>query len=82
MRSAIVPFLRVAEGGPRSRACRIEAKITLFVLPLILAFAPVAVGALRRVGGLRRLWLLCAPSRSLALLLVPSGSPWCIPRWQ
>jgi hypothetical protein len=32
--------------------------ITLFVLPLILAFAPVAVGALR-VGGLRWLWLLC-----------------------
>ena len=37
--------------------------ITLFVLPLILAFAPLAVWALR-VGGLRRLWLLCA----LALL--------------
>jgi hypothetical protein len=37
--------------------------ITLFVLPLILAFAPVAVWTLR-VGGLRRLWLLC----SLALL--------------
>ena len=33
--------------------------ITLFVLPLILAFAPVAVWALR-VGGLRWLWLLCA----------------------
>jgi hypothetical protein len=33
--------------------------LTLFVLPLILAFAPVAVWALR-VGGLRRLWLLCA----------------------
>jgi hypothetical protein len=33
--------------------------ITLFVLPLILAFAPIAVWALR-VGGLRRLWLLCA----------------------
>ena len=32
------------------------------------------MGALRRVGGLRRLWLLCAPSRSLALLLVPSGA--------
>ena len=41
--------------------------ITLFVLPLILAFAPIAVWALR-VGGLRRLWKLCA----LALLaLVP-----------
>jgi len=37
--------------------------ITLFVLPLILAFAPVAVWVLR-VGGLRRLWLLC----TLALL--------------
>jgi hypothetical protein len=37
--------------------------ITLVVLPLILAFAPVAVWALR-VGGLRRLWLVCA----LALL--------------
>jgi hypothetical protein len=33
--------------------------ITLVVLPLILAFAPVAVWALR-VGGLRLLWLLCA----------------------
>jgi hypothetical protein len=32
--------------------------ITLFVLPLILAFAPIAVWALR-VGGKRRLWLLC-----------------------
>jgi hypothetical protein len=40
--------------------------ITLFVLPLILAFAPVAVWALR-VGGLR--WLLCALAL-LALLLV------------
>ena len=42
--------------------------ITLFVLPLILAFAPVAVWALR-VGGLRRLWLLCALAL-LALVLV------------
>jgi hypothetical protein len=33
--------------------------ITLFVLPLILAFAPVAVWVLR-VGGPRWLWLLCA----------------------
>jgi hypothetical protein len=32
--------------------------ITLVVLPLILAFAPGAVWALR-AGGLRRLWLLC-----------------------
>jgi hypothetical protein len=42
--------------------------ITLFVVPLILAFAPVAVWALR-VGGLRWLWLLCALAL-LALLLV------------
>jgi hypothetical protein len=39
--------------------------ITLFVLPLVLAFGPVAVWVLR-VGGLRWLWLLCA----LALLAV------------
>ena len=39
--------------------------ITLIVLPLVLAFSPVAVWALR-VGGLRWLWLLCA----LALLVV------------
>jgi hypothetical protein len=41
--------------------------ITLIVLPLILAFAPVAVWAFR-VGGLRRLWLLCALSLSAVLL--------------
>jgi hypothetical protein len=39
--------------------------ITLFVLPLVLAFGPVAVWVLR-VSGLRWLWLLCA----LALLAV------------
>jgi hypothetical protein len=39
--------------------------ITLFVLPLVLAFGPVAVWVLR-MGGLRWLWLLCA----LALLAV------------
>ena len=39
--------------------------ITVFVLPLVLAFGPVAVWALR-VGGLRWLWVLCA----LALLAV------------
>ncbi len=39
--------------------------ITLLILPLILAFSPAAVWALR-VGGLRLLWLLCA----LALLAV------------
>jgi len=42
--------------------------ITLFVLPLILAFASVAVWTLR-VGGLRWLWLLCALAL-LVLLLV------------
>ena len=42
--------------------------ITLFVLPLILAFAPTAVWALR-AGGLRRLWLLCALAL-VALVLV------------
>jgi hypothetical protein len=43
--------------------------ITLVVLPLILAFAPVAVWALR-VGGLRRLWLVCV----LALLTLVLGA--------
>ena len=42
--------------------------LTLFVLPLILAFAPAAVWALR-AGGLRRLWLLGAFAL-LALILV------------
>jgi hypothetical protein len=42
--------------------------ITLFILPLILVFSPAAVWALR-VGGLRRLWLLCALTL-LAFLLV------------
>jgi len=41
--------------------------IALFVLPLILAFAPGAVWALRS-GGLRRLWLLCALTLSASLL--------------
>ena len=41
--------------------------IALFVLPLILAFAPGAVWALRS-GGLRRLWLLCAFALSASLL--------------
>jgi len=39
--------------------------ITLFILPLILAFSPLAVWTLK-AGGLRRLWMLCA----LALLTV------------
>jgi hypothetical protein len=42
--------------------------MTLFVLPLILAFTPIAVWALR-VGGMRRLWLLCALAL-LALVVV------------
>ena len=42
--------------------------ITLFILPLILAFSPVAVWAFR-VGGLRRLWMLCALAL-LALILL------------
>ena len=42
--------------------------MTLFVLPLILAFAPIAVWSLR-VGGMRRLWLLCALAL-LALVVV------------
>ena len=42
--------------------------ITLFILPLILAFGPVAVWAFR-VGGLRWLWLLCAIAL-LALILL------------
>ena len=52
----------------RSLCYRAEVMITLFVLPLILAFAPVAVWALR-VGGLRRL-LLMATLALLALVLV------------
>ena len=42
--------------------------ITLFIVPLVLAFSPVAVWALR-LGGLRRLWSLCALTL-LALLLL------------
>ena len=46
--------------------------ITMFALPLILAFAPAAVWA-PRVSGLRRLWLLCAlalPADLLAALVL------------
>jgi hypothetical protein len=46
----------------------VEAMLTLFILPLILAFVPAAVWALR-AGGLRRLWLLGAFAL-LALILV------------
>ncbi len=42
--------------------------ITLFVAPLILAFGPAAVWALR-VGGLRRLWLLCVLTLLVILFL-------------
>ncbi len=42
--------------------------ITVFILPLVLAFSPVAVWALR-VGGLRRLWLLCTLTLLAAVLL-------------
>jgi hypothetical protein len=42
--------------------------ITLFVVPLILAFSPVAVWALR-VGGLRLLWSLCASALVAVVLL-------------
>jgi hypothetical protein len=42
--------------------------ITLFVIPLILAFSPAAVWALR-VGGLRLLWSLCAFTLVAAVLL-------------
>jgi hypothetical protein len=42
-----------------------RAIITLVILPLVLAFGPLAVWALK-MGGLRRLWMLCA----LALLTV------------
>jgi hypothetical protein len=45
----------------------VEAMLTLFVLPLILAFAPAAVWALR-AGGPRWLWLLGAFAL-LALIL-------------
>ena len=44
--------------------------ITLFVLPLVLGFGPVAVWALR-ISGLRLLWMLCALVLS-AVYSVPS----------
>ena len=42
--------------------------ITLFTVPLILAFSPAAVWALR-VGGLRLLWSLCAFALLAVVLL-------------
>ena len=56
--------------------------ITLFMLPLVLAFSPLAVWALK-AGGPRRLWMLCALAllAVLFLALLLSGvysvpSPW------
>ena len=45
--------------------------IAVLILPLILAFTPAAVWALRG-GGLRRLWLLCT-SALFSILLVAIG---------
>jgi hypothetical protein len=59
--------LRDAKPVSRSLDFGVEAMLTLFVLPLILAFAPAAVWAFR-AGGLRRLWLLGAFAL-LALIL-------------
>ena len=42
--------------------------LTLFVLPLVLAYAPAAVWALS-TGGPRRLWGLCAGALGAVLLL-------------
>jgi hypothetical protein len=42
--------------------------IMLFILPLVLAFSPAAVWALR-AGGLRRLWMLCALAFVAVVLL-------------
>jgi hypothetical protein len=63
-----VPVLRDDEHVSKSLDCQAEAMITVFVLPLILAFAPGAVWALR-VGGLRWLWLSCGFTLLAILLL-------------
>jgi hypothetical protein len=42
--------------------------LTLFVLPLVLAYAPAAVWALS-TGGPRRLWILCAGALAAVILL-------------
>jgi hypothetical protein len=57
--------------------------ITLFTVPLILAFSPAAVWALR-VGGLRRLWLLCVLALlAVALLALFLYAVYSVPRvWQ
>ena len=60
-------FLRDAKRVSRSLDFGVEAMLALFVLPLILAFAPAAVWAFR-AGGVRRLWLLDAFAL-LALIL-------------
>src|SRR3954462_7666502 len=49
--------------------------ITLVALPLILAFAPGAVWALR-AGGLRRLWLLWGLAVLAGLFSAPAASGW------
>jgi hypothetical protein len=51
--------------------------LTLFVLPLILAYAPAAVWALR-AGGLQRLWLLGA----FALLALVLSAVYSVPSVQ
>ena len=63
--------------GLRSLGSRAKAMITLFILPLVLAFSLSAVWALR-VGGLQRLWILCALAL-LAVLSWRSCSPPCTP---
>jgi hypothetical protein len=45
-----------------------HAMMTLFVLPLALAYGPAAVWALS-TGGLRRLWGLCAGALAAVILL-------------
>jgi hypothetical protein len=45
-----------------------HAMLTLFVLPLILAYAPGAVWALS-TGGPRRLWAVCAGALAAVILL-------------
>jgi hypothetical protein len=53
--------------------------ITLFVVPLILAFGPAAVWALR-VGGLQRLWLLCVLTFvAVALLALVLSAVYSVP---
>ncbi len=57
--------------------------ITAFVLPLVVAFGPVAVWALRG-GGLRRLWSLCALTLvAIILMAVVLSTIYSVPStWQ